>query len=371
MKIKNRIIFFAGLALLSTALLTGCGKSAAEGQTSGSEAATRDIQIVDLANRNITLPALPEKIITLGSSARMYTYIAGTDKIVGVEKKHQDIGSARPYILAYPELADIAMVGEGFPTAADPELILALEPDVILAGDLDMTEVQDLEQKTGIPVIVLSTGDDVIFDKSLYQSLEIIGQITGKTHRAEEVIAYMEDMKSDLEDRTKDIANTDKPSVYVGGLSYKGNHGIESTAGRSAMLDIIHANNIADEIGSSGSIIIDKEKLVDWDPDILIIDENGLSLVMEDYAKNPNYYKSLSAVARGQVYGQLPYISNYNNIETAMADVYYVGQILYPEAFKDIDPAEKADEIYQFMLNQPLYSKMQEKFGGYIKITLE
>lgn len=371
MKIKNRIIVLTGLALLATALLVGCGKGDAAGPSSDAEERTNGIQVTDLAGRTLSLEALPEQIITLGSSARMYTYIAGTDKIVGVEKKHQDLGSARPYILAYPELADIAMVGEGFPNPADPERILELAPDLILAGDLDMQEVQDLEQKTGIPVIVLSTGEDVLFDKSLYQSLKIIGQLTGRTHRAEEVIAYMEDMKRDLEDRTKDLADSDKLSVYVGGLSYKGNHGIESTAGQSAMLDIIHAKNVADEIGTNGSIIIDKEKLVDWDPDILIIDENGLGLVMEDYAKNPSYYKSLSAVAAGQVYGQLPYISNYNNIETALADVYYVGQILYPEAFADIDILEKADEIYEFMLNQPLYDKMQEKFGGYIKITLE
>ncbi|HHV34715.1 MAG TPA: iron ABC transporter substrate-binding protein [Syntrophomonadaceae bacterium] len=48
-----------------------------------------------------------------------------------------------------------------------------------------------------------------------------------------------------------------------------------------------------------------------------------------------------------------------------------MGKILYPEAFEDIDPAAKADEIYEFLLGKPLYQEMAEKFGGYKQITLE
>ena len=43
----------------------------------------------------------------------------------------------------------------------------------------------------------------------------------------------------------------------------------------------------------------------------------------------------------------------YNNIETALADIYYVGKVLYPEQFADIDPVEKADEIYSFSWDSP------------------
>src|SRR5699024_6876878 len=104
--------------------------------------------------------------------------------------------------------------------------------------------------------------------------------------RAQEIIDYMEESKKELIRLTKDIPEEEKLSVYMGGLSYKGNQGIESTVGDSSILDAIGANNVADEIEKSGSVMIDKEKLIDWDPDILIIDANGLGIVKEDYGKN-------------------------------------------------------------------------------------
>ncbi len=120
----------------------------------------------------------------------------------------------------------------------------------------------------------------------MYKSLEIIGKVVGKENRAEEVIKFMEDCKNELLDLTKDIPEEEKPSVYIGGLSYKGGaHGIESTSGNSPVLNTIGAKNVADEIGKTGSVMIDKEKLIEWDPDLLVIDENGLALVKEDYEK--------------------------------------------------------------------------------------
>ena len=168
----------------------------------------------------------------------------------------------------------------------------------------------------------------------MYESLKIIGKVIGKENRAEELIEYMEDCKTELMELTKNIPQEEKPSIYIGGLSYKGNHGIESTYGNSPVLDAIGAKNVADEIGKAGSIMVDKEQIIEWDPDIIVIDENGLPLVKEDYEKNPDYYNGLTAIRNGQVYGQLPYISYYNNIETAMADIYFLGKSFIQKLLK-------------------------------------
>ncbi len=159
--------------------------------------------------------------------------------------------------------------------------------------------------------------------------------------------------------------------MYVGGLGAKGTHGIESTQGRYALLDAIHARNVADESGKSGSVMIDKEKLLEWDPDFLFIDQGGYAAVLEDYRKNPTFYEALSAVKNGQVYSQLPYNYYSTNIDTAIADAYFLGKTKYPEAFTDIDPAQKADEVYQALLGKALYARMVEKFGGFGRLKLE
>ncbi len=47
----------------------------------------------------------------------------------------------------------------------------------------------------------------------------------------------MEGCKNELLNLTKDIPEDKKLSIYIGGLSYKGVHGIESTSGNSPVLN--------------------------------------------------------------------------------------------------------------------------------------
>lgn len=373
---KNRkSILFLMIVVLAVSLV-GCSnkeeivEKTPEANIESEVAEIEVLEFTDMAGREIVLDGPRDRIVTLGSSLRMYTYINGTDRLVGVESAQQNLKTGRPFILANPELQNIDSVGEGFPADVDPELIILADPDLIIAGNLDIKTIEELEKKTGVPVVMVTSGKLAVFDEDMYESMKIIGKIVDKEERAEEIVAYLEASKEELINLTKDIPEEEKPSVYIGGLSYKGNHGIESTRGNSEILNVIHAKNVADELDSPVPINIDKEQLIKWDPEIIIIDENGLGLVKEDYDKNPSFYDSLSAFKNKRVYGQLPYISSNSNIETALADTYYVGSILYPEVFKNIDPIKKADEIYKFMLGTELYDIMADQFGGYIEIEL-
>lgn len=373
---KKRLSLFLVIILLTSFTLAGCNSNKTEESMGDKSEASLDeldgsIELTDMVGRKITLEGPVERVVVVGSALRLYTYINGSEKLVGVERGQQDPKTGRPYIIANPQLQELDMVGEGFPASPDPELLIEADADVIIAGDIvDLGEIEDLEKKAATPIVVVTTGEAAVFDKDMYESLKIIGKLIGKEKRAEELISYMEACREELIELTKDIKEDEKPSIYIGGLSYKGNHGIESSSGKSPVLEAIGAKNVADEIGKSGSVMVDKEQIIEWDPDVIVIDENGLALVKEDYKKNPDYYESLRAVKEGQVYGQLPYISYYNNIETAMADIYFLGKVLYPQAFENIDVEEKADEIYEFILGQHLYKEMAEIFGGYIKLDL-
>jgi len=329
------------------------------------------IAFTDMAGRHIKLNSPPRRIIAIGSALRLYTYVAGTEMLVGVERKQQRVATGRPYIMANPSLEKLPVIGEGHPDDPDPELIMQAAPDVIIAGDIMDTKSLELMQKrTGVQVVIISQGRGTLFDDTLYHAIRIIGDITGKQERSSAVIRYMEGCKEQLDGLTRHIPGQDKPGIYIGALSYKGIHGIESTACKSDILTAIHARNVADELNAKGSVMIDKEKLIQWDPDILVIDAGGLTVVKQDYAKNPEFYNILSAVKNGNVYCQLPDVAYYRNIETAIADSYFLGKLLYPEAFKDIDPVRKADEIYSFMLGMPLYKKMAGLYGGFTTIAL-
>jgi iron complex transport system substrate-binding protein len=235
----------------------------------------------------------------------------------------------------------------------------------------DAAAADELQAKTGIPVVALSYGKAAVFDPSVYASLELIGKIAGQGEKAQAAVAFMERCRQDLDERTRSIADGDKPRVYVGALGMKGTHGIESTQGKYALLDALHAVNVVDETGRAGSLMIDKEKLLEWDPDVVIVDAGGYASVLEDFRANRAFYDALTAFREGRVYSQLPYNFYSTNIDTAIADAYWLGKVIFPEAFADVEPDKKADEIYTALLGKPLYAGMSEDFGGFGALSFE
>jgi iron complex transport system substrate-binding protein len=343
---------------------------------SDTEPASQEVTVIDRVGRTVILPAPARRVVAIGPGAlRLYVYAGNLDYIVGVEEMETGDVSGKPYMLANPDLAKLPIIGLGGPqNAPDAERLLTVTPDVIFSTyATDAAAADELQTQTGIPVVVLSYGGigvTSIFGEGIQASLSLIGQVIGDMSKAERANAFIQQAREDLEGRTKDIPDNEKPTVYVGGLGARGTHGIESTQGKYALSDVIHAKNVVDETGKSGSVMIDKEKLLEWNPDYLFIDLGGYSAVIEDYQKNPDFYQALAAVQNGRVYSQLPYNYYNTNIDTAIADAYFIGKTIYPTAFTDIDPIQKADEIYQFLLGKPLYAIMAEKYGGFGELKL-
>lgn len=365
---KKLLILFAALLVIML-LPAGCGHK--NGRQDG--AAPGKAKITDLAGREVEVPVPANRIVAVGPGAlRLVCYVNGADRVVGVEdfEKKQPAGS-RPYILAHPELTNLPAIGQGGPdTVPDAEKLVGVRPDVIFATYLaDKATADGLQAKTGVPVVVLSYGKLATFDDDVYRSLTLTGKIMNDEKRAAEVVDYLKKCLQDLNARTKEIPAGRKPGVYVGALGMKGTHGIESTQAQYPPFTSVNARNVADESGKSGSVMIDKEKLISWDPDLIFIDEGGYSLVLDDYRKNPQFYQSLKAFKNGEVYGQIPYNFYSTNIDTAFADAYYAGKVVFPEQFKDIDPVKKADEIYQFLLGKAVYEQVTKEYPGFKKLS--
>lgn len=365
---KKPVCLLLPVMLLVVFVLTGCGPDAAQQK--------KDIglEVTDMAGREVSIDKpVAERVVAVGPGAlRLYCYVNGIDKIVGVEQIEKDNPTGRPYLLANPTLTDLPVIGPGGPNnAPDPEKILAVDPDVIFSTyTTDKASVDELQAKTGIPVVSLSYGELSAFDPDAERSLKFIGKITGQEEKAEKVTAYIRSCQQDLKERTQDIPDSEKPSVYIGALSSRGTHGIESTQSQYSLFQAINAKNVADEVNKLGSIMIDKEKLLEWAPDMIFIDLAGYPMVQKDYRKNPKFYKTLSAVQKGDLYSQLPYNVYDTNIDTAIADAYFLGKVLYPEQFKDVDPEEKANEIYENLVGKKIYAQMAEDFGGFGKLSL-
>lgn len=347
---KKLTLFLLVFALL----LTGCGAGGA-----GSENART---ITDGMGRQVQVPETVESVVCVGVGALRYTcYMGAQSRVIGVEDCEIKPVISRLYnyvnISLFEKLPVIGTNGVPY-----PEEIIKLSPDVIVMSKFASVDADDLQTQTGTPVVVVP-GSDTTLDNAAYETIRILGELYGKEPRANELTEYLKGIGQDLENRTKGIPDSEKPSVYVGGVSFKGHHGFEGTEAGYGPFALIGAKNLADTTGQTGAFNIDLEKVLSWDPDIIFLDFNGMSLINEDYAKNPDFYNALKAVQEGRVYSQISFRSNASNLETALADAYYAASIIYPAQFADIDPIAKAGEIFETLLGTNPYEKLKE--NGY------
>ena len=350
----KKMIAFILVTVICICLLGGCGTSGSHKELSRT--------ITDGAGRQVEVPETVKSIVCVGVGALRYTcYVGAQDLVIGVEDYEVKPGMSRLYnYVNFDKFKDLPVIG----TNGEPytEEIISLAPDVIVMSKSASVEADDLQKKTGTPVVVVP-GSDTTLDQNAYDTICILGELYGMEDRAAELTDYLKDIQKDLDSRTKDIPESDKPSVYVGGVSFKGHHGFEGTEAGYGPFELIHARNLADTTGQSGAFNIDLEQVLSWDPDVIFVDFNGMSLIMEDYAKNPDYYKALTAVQEGKVYSQISFRSFASNLETALADAYYAACVMYPDRFADIDPVAKAEEIFEKLLGENPYADLKE--AGY------
>ncbi|WP_419781468.1 iron ABC transporter substrate-binding protein [Maridesulfovibrio sp.] len=341
--------------------------------------------ITDMAGRTVEIPAKVERVICSGPGCLRYlTYLQGQDMIVGVDSiEHRKTRfDARPYAIANPQFKNMPLIGE-FRGHDNPELILGLEPQpqVIFKTYKDMGyDPDELQAKTGIPVICLSYASLAAKRDVIYKSLQLMGEVIGKEKRAKEVFDFMEKEITDLQNRTANIPKEQRKTCYVGGIAKKGPHGFQSTEPAYPPFRFVNAMNVACPPKSKGKPLqhanVSKEQIVAWNPEILFVDISTSQLGENAGAiyeiKTDPAYQSLDAVSSGEVYTVLPYNWYSRNYGSIIADAYYVGKVLYPSKFQDIDPEAKADEIYTFMVGEPVLQTMEKAFSvkGFHKMEL-
>ena len=397
---RNKLykIIFIGVFIVSLIATSGCtskstpveeGEDAAPAESAGVAtnagelAESAGVTITDGFGRSVTVPENVESVVCSGSGCLRYlVYLQAQNLIVGVdsiETKESEI-EGRPYALANPQLKNYPLIGE-FRGNDDPEKIIAIGPQVILKVDSSdpataAATADELQEKTGIPVVSFPSGSmRSEEDKAkMYSSLRLMGEVVGKEERAEEVISYFDATMQDLENRTADIPESEQKMVYVGGVSSGGAHGIVSTEPAYAPFLWVHAKNVASGAGVD-HVDIAKEKLVEWDPEYIFIDVGTIQLGdggAINELKTDSSLTGLSAVKSDKIYGVVPYNYYSTNYESVLANAYFVGKVLYPDRFEDIDPETKAEEIFTFFVEKPAFSELNAQYNnlGFTQISL-
>lgn len=383
MKLMTKILAML-LALTMMFTLSACGASEKNAQkgtvatavaettvpsTETLETAPETRIIVDYNGREVEIPYTVESIVCVGVGALRYScYVGAADLVVGVEDYETKPGMSRLYnYVNFDKFKNLPVTG----TNGEPftEEIINVGPQVIVMSSYASVDPDELSTQTGTPVVVVP-GSDTTLDDKAYETIRILGELYHMEDRATELTTYLKGIEADLAERTADIPDEEKPTVYVGGVSFKGQHGFEGTEAYYGPFELIGANNLANTTDQNGAFNIDLEQVLQWDPEIIFLDFNGMSLINEDYAANPDYYNALTAVQEGKVYSQISFRSSASNLETALADAYYAACVMFPNAFADVDIEAKTGEIFEMLLGSNPYSDLKEAGYEFRAITI-
>ena len=367
--------FFNLARAIGLIVLTAAGShlvfSCSDSQHTSSQPDT--VIIEDMAGRQVAIPEEVSSVIGLRAGAlRMLVYLDAIDQVAGIEEpeRHAD----RPYLTAHPCLRDLPSVGPIM--GGDAEMLVVNDPDVIFLTFTTAGQADDLQARTGIPVIALDYGDFSLRRDTFFASLRLMASVLGKEERAESLIEYIHRSLDELENRTENIPDIDRPRAYVGGISYSGIQGISSTEPRYPPFRFLQVDNVASGIDERlvnpvAGTFIDKEQLIMWDPDVLFVDLASLPVVRNEISPGSPLHATLRALRNGEVYGVLPYNNYAANYEAILANAWYAGKVLYPDRFSDLEVTRKADEIFEMFLGRAVYKQVSEIWGGFRKLDQE
>ena len=386
------------LAFVMMASLCACGKKAvtevqteAPATTAAPEtvAATEsaEVTITDMIGREVTIvPGSYKRVVCIGAGAlRMYSYIGDVTLLVGVEDIDNTTLSerpkmfdsvARPYVLAYGDTFNtLPSCGVGGPMAqaAEAEKILSCNPDIVISEFEDVEKEDALQEQLGVPVITLKAGSKGVFDDAFYGSMELLGKVFGEEEKAAALNSYVQEQAAEISARTADIAEENKPSVYVCGLGNWGTTDHLMTAEKYVSFEIANVKNVLSDTGTQGIQPIEEEKFVaiGADMDMIIMDAAAVKNIKPLYAEDPTMFDTCAAWQNGEVYLEMAYNAYYTNYEIALINTWFIAKTVYPEAFQDIDMTAKTNEVTQAFYGMDLADEIfacPSSFGGYQKI---
>ena len=337
----------------------------------GNRAGREGRSVTDYTGRTVVLPDTVHSVIALKSGTmRLLSYMGVTGMVSHIEGSEQRRNV--PYLFANPHLRSLPVIGAG--NNYDTELLAAAESDLIIATFMSPQEADRLQRLTRKPVILLDYGDLGEQRDAFYATVTLLGDIFRMPERADSIISYFESTINECASRAS-RATEPRQKAYVGGVAYNGAHGLTSTEPDYPPFNILSLKNVAEEPqqGNDRSepghvvIFIDQEQLIEWDPDVIFLDAAGRQIWQEEITPGI-MSNSLSAFRNGEAFTVLPYNWNTTNYENILCNVWYIGSVLLPSAFGDVDVAEKCREIYSFFYGIDIYDKVYDYYRPFERL---
>jgi iron complex transport system substrate-binding protein len=259
-------------ALAALLLLAGAGSASAE-----------PVTLRDALGRAVTLPAPPQRIVTIfASNTEMVAALGLAERIVGIEA----------FTRYPPQVQGKPLVGGRLGFSVDA--VVRQRPDLVVVTPARQAAHQlvDPMERIGVPVIVLqhATVAEVL------ANIRLLGLATGADRRADELAARLEARIGEVQHR---VARQDRPRTVM----------ITGRVGNGLLLVARPGTYTGDAIALSGARFaladrgivaqVSPEAILDSDPDTLLF--AGSPRDLEELVARPGW-RDMRAVRAGRVH---------------------------------------------------------------------
>jgi len=252
---------------------------------SASAAPAFPVTLTDDDGKAVELKEAPEQIVSLTPAETEILYALGAgDRLVG---KVEDVANFPP------EAKDVPVVGTF--SGVDVEKIVAAGTDLVIAGGNGGTQPEAIQKLRDlkIPVLVVYAADV----DGVYRDIALTGDAVGASHEADELVASL---RAGFDQVAAATAGATKPRVFYETGDQPSIYGIADGSVYAQMIELAGGTPIT--TGSATAWEQSTEKLVEADPELIILGDSAYGVTADAVAKRPGW-AGLTAVKTNRIVG--------------------------------------------------------------------
>ncbi|QIC86867.1 ABC transporter substrate-binding protein [Serratia liquefaciens] len=347
------------------ALAYACGLSAQ------AMATTYPLTLTDTSGQSLTIKQEPKRIVV--QDGRDILTLALLDRADPFARlvawnnllKKSDGETWKILRNKWPEADGIIDMGFSDKGEVNLESVIAKQPDLMVAQlrskpSLSQTGVLDKLKALNIPVLFIDTMLKPV--ENIPKSITLLGETLNRESEAKQYTDFYQQHYQNILDKTKAVEP--KPLVFIEAKA--GLNGLESCCfthshvGWGGMIEAVGARNLGSALlpGATGDVSL--EKVISMKPDAYIVSGSqwatktnaavpfgyGVTQQQVDDAfnrmKQRPGFAQVTAVKEGRFYG---IYHNFYNHPYNIVGLEYLAKFIYPNQFKELDPAKTYSEI--------------------------
>jgi len=357
--------FYVHRRITLLALACACGLSAQ------AMATTYPLTLTDTSGQSLTIKQEPKRIVV--QDGRDILTLALLDRADPFARlvawnnllKKSDGETWKILRNKWPEANGIIDMGFSDKGEVNLESVIAKQPDLMVAQlrskpSLSQTGVLDKLKALNIPVLFIDTMLKPV--ENTPKSITLLGETLNRESEAKQYTDFYQQHYQNILDKTKAVEP--KPLVFIEAKA--GLNGLESCCfthshvGWGGMIEAVGARNLGSALlpGATGDASL--EKVISMKPDAYIVSGSqwatktnaavpfgyGVTQQQVDDAfnrmKQRPGFAQVTAVKEGRFYG---IYHNFYNHPYNIVGLEYLAKFIYPNQFKELDPAKTYSEI--------------------------